>query len=276
MAANSLLTIAILSDNAKDSLLTLGSALGGILVLGLMLRHQLWRKLPLFVIYIPWAFGSDLVALYLQNRASEHALFHFIRAETIIDSCLMFMVLVELGWSVLRPIRASLPRGAIVVLAVLVAVAGLIIWPFAAKINPPGYVGPSLNLLHLQQTFAILRVVCFLVMAGFSQLLSIGWRDRELQVATGLGFYSIISLMVALLHSHQTGNADDFHWLDQGVAVSYLGTLSYWVFSFVTKEQERKEFSPQMQHLLVLMSGGARASRIALSNLPSEHSRKKD
>ena len=43
---------------------------------------------------------------------------------------------------------------------------------------------------QLQHTVSILRILFFLVLAGGSQLLSIGWRDRELQVATGLGFYS--------------------------------------------------------------------------------------
>jgi hypothetical protein len=128
---------------------------------------------------------------------------------------------------------------------------------------------------QLQETFAILRVACFLVMASFSQLLSIGWRDRELQVATGFGLYSIVSLLVTLLHSHQTWSPQ-YHWLDQALSASYLCTLTYWIFSFATKEQERKEFSPQMQQLLLLMGGGARTGRISLGDLPSEHRRKKD
>jgi hypothetical protein len=119
-------------------------------------------------------------------------------------------------------------------------------------------------------------VASFLVMASFSQLLSIGWRDRELQVATGLGFYSIVSLLVVLLHSHQSTDSLQYHKLDVMEAVSYLCTLSYWVLCFATKEQKRKEFSPQMQHLLVLMGGGARTNRIALTDLPSKRSRTKD
>jgi len=105
-------------------------------------------------------------------------------------------------------------------------------------------------------------------------LLSIGWRDRELQVATGLGFYSIASLLVTVLHSHQAMGTQ-YHWIDQALSVSYLGTMTYWVFSFATKEQERKEFSPQMQQLLVLMSGGARTGRMALGDLPPEPKRKR-
>ena len=272
MAANTLLS---LWSNHGDSLLTLVSALGEFVVCGLMFRHNMWRKLPLFLTYVAWTCISDLAAFYLQSHLSEHNYFQFYIAETITDSILMFSVLVELGWSVLRPVRSSLPRGAIIVLALLVAIAGLLIWPFAGKTIPPGYERMSVTLFHLQQTAAILRIVCFLVMAGFSQLLSIGWRDRELQIATGMGFYSIVSLLVTLIHTQQKGEADSFHYLDQAVSISYVCTLAYWVFSFVTKVQERKEFSPQMQHLLVQLGGGARAGRIALSDLPSERTRKR-
>jgi hypothetical protein len=259
-----------------DSILTLSSALGEAVVCVLMVRQKMWRKLPLFLAYVAWACASDLVAFYLQHRSTEHFYLRFFLVETVIDSVLQFAVLVELGWEVLRPVRSSLPRGAVIVLALLVALAGLAIWPLAGKAVPAGYIGLTQPLFHLQQTVAILRIVVFLVMAGFSQVLAIGWRDRELQVATGLGLYSIVSLMVTLFHTQQKGNADDFHWLDQAVSVSYLCTLAYWVFSFVTKEQKRKEFSPQMQHLLLQLGGGARAGRIALSDFPSERLRKKD
>jgi hypothetical protein len=105
-------------------------------------------------------------------------------------------------------------------------------------------------------------------------VLSIGWRDRELQIATGLGFYSIVSLLVTLIHSHQTWSPQ-YHWLDLASSIGYLGSLTYWVLSFATKEQKRKEFSPQMQQLLLLMGGGARADRMSLGDLPSERSRKR-
>ncbi|MFC5861993.1 hypothetical protein ACFPT7_06790 [Acidicapsa dinghuensis] len=153
--------------------------------------------------------------------------------------------------------------------------AGLIVWPLAGMTMPPGLSKHGELYVHFQQTVAILRVVCFLFMAGFSQVLSIGWKDRELQVATGLGFFSIVTLIVAVLHSHQEAGTLYYHWLDRATTCSYIGSLSYWIVSFVTKEQERKEFSPQMQELLLLMSGGARASRIALGELPSDQQRKR-
>jgi hypothetical protein len=119
--------------------------------------------------------------------------------------------------------------------------------------------------VHLQETFSILRILFFLGLAGCSQLLSIGWRDRELQIATGLGFYSLVSLAVWMHHSGQA-TGPQYHLLDQMVSVSYVCSLAYWLVSFATKEAERREFTPQMQSLLLAMAGTARGARVALND----------
>jgi hypothetical protein len=242
---------------SSDSILTMAAVVGEIVVLVPTIRRRVWRILPIFSAYLVWALLSDLTWLYFQEHGNPLNYLRFYTIEMTIDSLLMFTVLVELAWSVLRPVRASLPRGTLFALAVLIAIAGLIIWPLAGKTTPPQMGDEGATIFHLQQTFAILRVTCFVVMASFSQLLSIGWRDRELQVATGLGVYSIASLLVNMLHAHQLSGAN-YHKLDEVVSLSYLGTLAYWVVSFAAKEYQRKEFSPQMRDFLLLMGGGAR------------------
>ena len=240
-----------------DSVLTLVSAVSEAVVVVLLLSRKTWRILPIFSLYILWALISDLAAFYFQSYGVSANYLVFYTIMMTVDAILQFTVLVELGWSVLRPIRSSLPRGALVALTVVVAVAGLVIWPLAGITTPEPLTSQGALVFHLNQTFAILRIVCFLVMASFSQLLSIGWRDRELQVATGLGFYSIISLLVTMLDSHHTSTSQS-HMLHDAVSLSYVGTLAYWVVSFAAKEYQRKEFSPQMQEFLLLMGGGAR------------------
>jgi hypothetical protein len=123
-------------------------------------------------------------------------------------------------------------------------------------------------LVHLQQTTSILRILLFLGMAGCSQLLSIGWRDRELQVATGLGVYSLVSVGVTMIQTHQSTGAhgSQYAHLNQFVVGSFLCSLLYWVFSFAQKEAERREFTPQMQNLLLAVAGVARAERTALTS----------
>jgi len=258
-----------------DSVMALASSAGETIVLALLIRRKVWKNLPIFCIYVAWALVSDIGAYLLSAHIPYETYFRYYLAELSVDSLLLFLVLVELAWSILRPVRKSLPQGTVYVLALLLAVAGLVIWPLAGMTIPANFGPHSTLLFHLQGTVSILRVVFFLVLSACSQLLSIGWRDRELQVATGLGFYSIVSLITSVMHTH-AANTDIYHDLDQVQIASYLCTLSYWVFSFSTKEQERKEFSPQMQHLLLQMGGGVRANRVALTEIHSKSSRKKD
>jgi hypothetical protein len=182
----------------------------------------------------------------------------------VVDSALEFSVLVELAWSVLRPLRASLSRKALGGVAAIILFAGAAIWPFSGIHELGQYPVAWRNLVHLQQTASILRVLFFLLLAGCSQLLSIGWRDREMQVATGLGFYSIVSLAVSILNSHQ-GMGQQYLYLNQFVVASYVLSLTYWAFSFATKEAPRREFTPQMQSFLLAVAGNARTTRIAMA-----------
>jgi hypothetical protein len=260
---------------SADNAVLIASIVGEAVVCGLVVRRKMWRTLPFFCVFFVWALVSDLASFIIQWKMSAFFFGRYYFSQAFVDAFLQVTVLVELAWSVLQPLRKSLPRGALVILIALIALCGLAIWPLAGMSMPPDLTWRSAVLFQLQETVGILRVACFLLMASFSQVLSIGWRDRELQIATGLGFYSIVSLLVTLIHSHQTWSAQ-YHWLDLASSIGYLGSLTYWVFAFASKEQKRKEFSPQMQQLLLLMGGGARADRIALSDISSERSKKRN
>jgi hypothetical protein len=140
------------------------------------------------------------------------------------------------------------------------------VWPIAGSLALPGFGAQSRLLVQFQQSFSILRILFFLALAGFSQLLAIGWRNRELQIATGLGFYSLMSLGAAVLYTHHASQAF-YHGIDQAVTVSYLCSLLYWVVSFVQKEAPRQAFSPRMQSFLLAVAGTARANRLAVEEV---------
>jgi hypothetical protein len=240
-------------------------------VVALLVGRHIFRTFPIFTSYLVWSLISDAAAFTTQHFYSANFLKVFL-VLLITDSLFQFGVLVELLWSVLRPIRASLPRWSLFAVAALIVIVGAIVWPLATG---PGHVNSPLAnrlLFHVYETFAILRILFFLLLAGCSQLLSIGWRDRELQIATGLGFYSLVSLAVWMNHAGQT-YGPQYHLLDQIVAVSYVCSLAYWGVCFATKEAERREFTPQMQSLLLAMAGTARSTRIALAESAADKSR---
>jgi hypothetical protein len=244
-------------------------------IIGLLLYRRVWRSFPVFCIYVTWGLISDAGNYAIQRNSaglSSHAYLITYFTATVVDSVLQFGVLVELAWSVLRPIRSSLSRRALVLIGVVLVAAGAAIWPFAGIHGLAGYPAAWRNLVHVQQTTSILRIVFFLALAGCGQLLSIGWRDRELQIATGLGFYSLISLAVALLRNHQA-MGPIYGALNQVVAASYVCSMVYWVFSFSQQEAERKEFTPQMQSFLMAVAGTAKSTRLAIAESATARSR---
>ncbi len=146
--------------------------------------------------------------------------------------------------------------------AIGIVIVACIVWPFTGTAGlriPPEWVLE----LRIQQTSATLRILFFLGLAATSQLLAIGWRNRELQIATGLGFYSLMSLGATLLHMHHL-SAERFHYIDNMVSASYACSLIYWVVSFTQQEAPRQEFTPRMQNLLLTVAGTARNSRVNL------------
>jgi hypothetical protein len=232
----------------------------------LMIRGRSFRTFPIFSFYLCWSLFSDSFLYYIRIKYSFNSFLSIYQIQLIIDSALIFAVLVELAWSVLRPIRKSLPKNSWIGIAVLFAVGAVVLWPIAGLVAPPNLNPQGTNLFRLQQTPAILRALSFLALAAFSQVLSIGLRDRELQIATGLGFYSIVSLVVTVSHSHQVSGSSSYFWLDVVGQISYLLALIYWVYAFARQPAERREFTPQMKSMLLAVAGAARSARIDLED----------
>ena len=247
----------------------------GMVIAMLFLRH-IWRVLPIFCVYCIWDVVSNLGLYFASGHLNERVFFHVYFARAIVDSAFILCVLVEIAWSVLRPLRASLPRSAMVLLGVLILVAGAAIWPFATLPGMGHFTSrEGLIFIQLQQTTWIVRVLVFLVLAGASQLLSIGWRDRELQVATGFGLYAIVGLTVAVLETHQTTEAQ-YQQYERIAAASYFCCLLYWVVSFAQKEAERREFTPQMRNFLLAAAGAARSTRVTMTESRKDKSERDD
>lgn len=257
---------------STDSVVAMAGIATEALVLLLLVYRHGFRTLPVFTSYLAWSLFSDLGESAITKHYPSAYLIIYV-VGLAVDSLFQFGVLLELSRSVLKPVAKLLPRWTSLAVAVLIILICAIIWPFAKSSVFTAFTGQERLLVHLQQTFSILRVLFFLALAGCSQLLSIGWRDRELQVATGLGFFSMISIAVSVLHT-RPALYSQYHRMDQIVAASYLCSLLYWVFCFVQQEAERREFTPQMQNFLLAVAGAARTTRMDLTD--SEDRKKRD
>ncbi len=257
-----------------DSMLWCSCAITLTGVIALLLYRHVWRILPTFCAYCIWDLLSN-IAVYAVHYFHPSGYLPAYLAQTILDSVIEFCVVVELTWAVLRPLRMSLPRSTLVVIGVVVLILGAAIWPFAVYSNLAHYTFELRMVLHLQRTVSMLRILLFLLLAACSQWLSIGWRDRELQVATGLGFMSLVSITVSVVQPHLTTSAQ-YVRLNQLVIGSFLCCLLYWVFNFAQKEAARREFTPQMQKVLLAVAGAARTTRVALEDSNGGRARKQE
>jgi len=244
------------------------------LVVGLLIWRRAFRTLPIFSAYLAFSLLSDLSQYFIARHSSVPFSFRIYLIGLAVDSLFQFGVLIELSQSILRPLAKLLPRWTPIAFGVLIALICAAIWPLA---NSPAFNDSSSQgrmLIHLQQAFSILRILFFFALAGCSQLLSIGWRDRELQIATGLGFFSMVSLSVSVVHTHQA-LTDSYHLLDQVASASYVCSLAYWAYCFAQQEAKRREFTPQMQNFLLAVAGTARSTRISLSDASARDDRDK-
>ena len=233
-----------------------------IVVLGLLYYRRAWRNFPVFCIYMAWGLCSDAGNFLVHHFFMDRYLTVYM-VETATDSALQFGILVELTMSVFRPIRKSLSPAFLAIVILTILALGAILWPFSGVEALQQLSVEWRVLVRLQHTASILRILLFLLIAGFSQLLSIGWRDRELQIATGLGIYSIVSVAVGALQTHYA-LGPQFRQLNRFAVIAYLASLVYWAVSFATQEARRREFTPEIQNALLTMASAARATRVAL------------
>lgn len=247
-----------------NSLAVVGIVAQAAFIVMLVWRHT-YRTLPVFFFYIVWGLTGDSALLILRTLMHSRNLYPF-EIETYIDSLFQYLVLIELAWAILRPIQRWLPRGFFPGISVMVAIAAVLVWPLSAIKESLQYPSHFLFAMHAQRSFAILRILFFVALACCSQWLRIGWRDRELQVATGLGFYALASLAGAMVHAHQSFGWQYFY-VDVAIACSYLLSLIYWVYSFARQEAARREMTHEMEGFLLSMADVIRHQRNRLSGI---------
>jgi hypothetical protein len=231
-------------------------------VIGVLFYRRIWRGFHFFLAYSVWTLVGNAGLYTLRGSASYQSAYMVL---TLVDSTLLFCVLTELGLSILRPIRTSLPRFLPLIVGCFIIALGAAIWPFVAFPGAASLAPFTAVVLRLEQDVSVLRVLVFLLLAASSRFLSLGFRDRELQIVTGLGFYSLVSVAVAMLHTHQATLDQYVDW-NRIVVASYVCSTFYWIFSFNQKEAERREMSPQVQNLLLTLAGSAHSTRAAMAS----------
>jgi len=208
------------------------------LLLILLAKRRLLCELPVFSFYL----GFGVLTIFAGEailRFSPTWYLHFYLVNICGDALLGLCVLAELGRSVLRCNRRSSSKWPLALL--LLVPASLLIWPLAHWTIPPHLSLTWILCFRLEQTIAILQVASLLALVWWSNLLHLRWPDRELRIASGLCSFSLVALLVAVVHTHQA-IGPEYHWLDQAASASYLGVLAYWVVTLRTKSNDDARF----------------------------------
>ena len=239
-------------------------SLGGeLVVLGVLVRRRLYRPFPIFFGYILFCVVSDVSFIVLFPHLSQKAYMRaYFTMNNVPELLLEIGILIEVARSVLDPVKRSLPRPALYVFAGMLAVGTFAALLLSRHSQPAELDRWSQYFVHVNLAVAILRVAIFSVIASFSQMLGIGWKNHVLQIATGFLGFSIVALLIEVLH-HIVGvtNASAYHLLDQFRVVGWCVALGYWSVALAKKEAPRREFSPKMASFLISIATGSQNDR---------------
>jgi hypothetical protein len=231
----------------------------------LMIKRGSSRDYPILLTYMFFNLVEDPLAWMLQH-APFYPKFYF--TVTVLDYLLQFLIILEIGRNVLRPSKRSLPFRLWPIVTGGILVCAIVAATFSPQVQSTSNAAAHL-LLRVTLGLAILKLLLFAGMAGFAQFLGIGWKSRVLQLASALAFYGAVSLLVQLSSSHLSSTDPSYmaHLVRFAEIQSgaYNIMLIFWIWAFSRNEAPRKDFTPQMQEVLVTIAGAAKRTRLAVT-----------
>ena len=254
-----------------DGALWIASILGEALLFIVLLRRRSYQAFPIFTAFIAYSLLSDPLLFLAHPHLSRNAYFNAFLIDSLIQVLFQLGILFEISANVLNPVKRSLPKGALLVFTGMLVSGTLVTFLLASHATQADLSTLALIFIKASFVFAILRLVIFSAIALFAQALGIGWKNHVLQLASGLALYSVIMLLVQMLHRF-LGVTDkyEYHVLEQIRVAAWVFALGYWSYAFSRQEAPRKEFSPQMARFLISISGSAKRDRAVLARLKND------
>ncbi len=233
-----------------------------------LIRRGLARYYPIFLIYLLLNLMEDPLGWALQGSSTVYLRFYFVA--TILDYILQLLVLFEIARNVIRPSKRSIPFPVAPVSIIGILLCALIALSFSPQVQLIGLGHTREVLIRISLVLAILKILLFAGLALFAQVLGIGWKSHVLQLATGFAFYGAVSFMVQLSSTHVSGTDEQSYVvhlvrLAQTQSGAYFCTLVFWIWAFSRNEAPRKDFTPQMQEVLVTIAQSAKRTRLAVT-----------
>ena len=243
-----------------------------VLVLTLILKRR-YLAFPFFLSWLVLVSLSSGLLFWIAHRDASYNIYQrtYVMSSAA-DYMLQLGVLLEIGNSVLRTSQRSFSRKTLFILlgAAAIGIFGTAHWALYGVSHDSSASAIGNRLISANFFFAYLRLGMFALIAAFSQMLGITWKNHVMRLAGGLAFYSAVSVVVQLTTAHLSrfnpgAYRADYYLLNHVENASFVAALAFWAWSFVQKDAPRKEFTPQMQHFLVSISETAKRNRLGLT-----------
>src|SRR5450631_53003 len=173
-----------------DSILMIAGYVATVVLVITMIYRGLHLQFPIFTSYLVFGLITDPLMFWLYSHTPETYNKAFILS-SVVDFLFQLCVLFEIGSSVLRPVKKSLPARSLFVLGSLMVFAIVVASFIAFRVLPHASLAHfPIFLQKIGLGMALMRMGIFVSIAVFAQMLGIGWKNHVLQLATGLAFYS--------------------------------------------------------------------------------------
>jgi hypothetical protein len=251
-----------------DLFLWAAGFLGHLVLLVVLFIRRHAKTFPLFTSLVAANIAQTVVLYTVHRFATGSEYFHVYWTFAIVEVALQLGVLYEIASIVFRPLGVWAPdvrrKLSLLVLGSL-AMAGAL----TCLASPPAACVAQSILVRGNLFAALLLSELFVVTASLSTRVGLPWRSHVLQLAQGLGIYSIATLIVETADSYfgMPAHADDyriFRFVQHCRVAIYLACLSYWIVCLYRKELPRRSVTPEMRsRLFHLQSAAAYHARSA-------------
>lgn len=227
-----------------QKILWIGAMVSEVVLLGITSWRDTARNVPTFLVYLYWVVLGDIAVglCYYHVAMNTYVIIDGIQSAS--EGLLLLAVLFDLARSLVRLLPVAVSRGLLKLFGVVTIGAGAIIWWVSDSWALLSYDRGFHLLLREQLTSSLLRVLLLLLIGILSQFLSryslpVGWGERELQIATGMGIYALASLAESLATTYQSSlTRAAFVRIHVSMGLIYIMCLIYWIVCFLRPDSD--------------------------------------
>jgi hypothetical protein len=237
-----------------DLLFWAAGFLGHLLLLVVLFLRRHAKTFPLFTALIASNIAQTAVLYTVHRFGTASKYFCLYWTFAIVELALQLGVLYEIASIVFRPLGVWAPdvrRKLCLLVLGSFAIAGIL----ALLASPPTeHVAQSI-FIKGNLFAALLLSELFVVTSSLSTRVGLPWKSHVLQLAQGLGIYSIVTVIVETADSYfgLPTHADDyriFRFVQHCRIAIYLCCLTYWIICLYRRELPRHSVTTEMRNRL--------------------------